>query len=747
MPSLHTGDLSGSLQFEALINAALESLAPLTSYPARYDDSASRRRALDATLLSRAARDRGLDVVKLDDYTQTITDGSVKIGFYQNMSWSLTTLDRIITHDKELTKRVLRNNSIPVARGKEVNDVEEAIDFFHQLDGSVVLKPVTGSGGKGITVDVRSEAELRQAFEDALARKPRIMVEESIPSIDLRIMVVTGHAIAAMMRVPANIVGDGVSTISELVENKNLLRERNPYLAHTPLTLDRAALQRLAERGLTPESILEAGRRIFLHYKANLSSGGDSVDVTARVHPEIMRLAERAASCFHSVGHAGVDILAQRLDTSPQSQRCVVCEINCNNDMPMHEFPLFGGSIDASGLELEGYLTHLRTSSSHLISPRTELHQQSIWPRVLRRLERLKPTTMPESSKLNQMLSEGYKATQKISGSSPRNIDRNAMRREFKRRGYESVTFSNRLVHAFKSNQEIVLERSARPVFAAKVAARRPALENLLASGGVPYCRQKTFRSDDLSSAVAWFENFPGPWDVRAAAGAVSVRGSFAITRVTSLERAWRRITRRSRYVTLRQASEGHAWKLLVVDGSISGCIALCQPAVVGDGTSTIAQLVEQRRKQRALHPYLKHYAGAEPKPSDRYLADRGLNQETVLPAGKVLRLSKSTAVSDGADPVGYAGRADKTLVDHTAVLLDLLNHPPIVAFTFARRSSKGTAHWAAAEVDVDPVLAEFAFPAAGSPSPVYPKVAQLLLRQRQYVLPVEASEEASGRS
>src|SRR5690606_41543798 len=88
--------------------------------------------------------------------------------------------------------------------------------------------------------------------------------------------------------------------------------------------------------------------------------GGERYDVTRLVPPDILRIAERAASCFRSAGHAGVDVLVQRLDQPIGGQRCIICEVNCNNDMPMHEFPLFGSPLPMARRELESYLGRRR---------------------------------------------------------------------------------------------------------------------------------------------------------------------------------------------------------------------------------------------------------------------------------------------------------------------------------------------------------------------------------------------------
>ena len=194
-----------------------------------------------------------------------------------------------------------------------------------------------------------------EADREAIDQELRQARADYLPSIDLRITVIGGPAVAAMMRVPANVVGDGSSTIKELITRKNAFRRSNVFHRFVPIRITQATVDQLAEVRLRLNSVPEPGRRVFLHYKANLSSGGDSINITDRIHTGFLRLAERAMKCFGSVSHAGVDILAERLDLPPEDQPCIICEINCNNDLPIHVFPLFGRSIDVATKEIMTY--------------------------------------------------------------------------------------------------------------------------------------------------------------------------------------------------------------------------------------------------------------------------------------------------------------------------------------------------------------------------------------------------------
>ncbi|MDV6011075.1 acetate--CoA ligase family protein [Haloechinothrix sp. LS1_15] len=481
---------SSTDRFERLIDAALRSLPSLPPRTYRYEHDEPERRALDATLLAEAARDRGLQVTRLSSLLQIISSDTRSLGFLKNMCQTLTSLDRLVSNDKELTKRVLASNGLPVADGQVVRSANAAKRAARRIGGPVVIKPLTGSGGKGITVDVRSDSEVADAAREARARNRRYLVEESIPSIDLRIMVIAGRAVAAMLRVPAHVTGDGEASITELVERKNEFRYANPYLRHSPIVLDDVAMGRLAERGLTPGSVPEAGRRVFLHYKANLSSGGDGIAVTGDVHPELLRLAERAAACFPSAHHCGVDILAERFDAAPGQQRCVVCEVNCNNDMPMHEFPLYGTPVPAAELEIDGYFGsgsgQLPTAGSGTKSAGRRGLRAMVAGRLRGAWQAL-PTRMPATS---QQANVPLPRPEELRELPPRQLDRDYLARALQRHGLRDARVAATLIHGKLADHAVVLERSGRSVFAARLGSDRPALECLLQHAEVPITEQ-----------------------------------------------------------------------------------------------------------------------------------------------------------------------------------------------------------------------------------------------------------------
>jgi cyanophycin synthetase len=195
--------------------------------------------------------------------------------------------------DKDFTKKLLDDSGIPVPRGVVVRDVEEAVREARRLRYPLVTKPLDGNHGRGVTIGIKDEEQLRFGFEEA-QRRPRgrdVIVEQFFEGNDHRILVVDGKLVAVAERVPAHVVGDGVHTIAQLVEevNKDPRRGEGHEKVMTRIKIDAHVTEYLARSGLTPDSVPEPGQIVYLRATANLSTGGTAVDRTNEIHPTMPR--------------------------------------------------------------------------------------------------------------------------------------------------------------------------------------------------------------------------------------------------------------------------------------------------------------------------------------------------------------------------------------------------------------------------------------------------------------------------
>jgi cyanophycin synthetase len=248
-----------------------------------------------------------------------------------------------IAQDKDLTKRLLHAAGVPVPLGRPVADVEDAWKVAEEVGLPVVVKPQDGNQGKGVTVNITTRAQLEAAYATAQGYSDEVMVERFLPGHDFRLLVVGHQLVAAARREPPQVLGDGVHTISQLVDivNQDPRRGSGHGTALTKIRLDDIAIARIAAEGLTPGSVPAQGQRVVLRNNANLSTGGSATDVTDDVHPEV---AARAIEAAQTIGlHiCGVDVICESILRPLEEQNGGIVEVNAAPGLRMHLAPSFG---------------------------------------------------------------------------------------------------------------------------------------------------------------------------------------------------------------------------------------------------------------------------------------------------------------------------------------------------------------------------------------------------------------------
>ncbi len=296
-----------------------------------------------------AARARDIPVLRL-----TPTDSLVQLGYgvYQKrIQASETSNTRAIAVDmcqnKAMTNRMLRAVGVPVPDGRRVESADDAWVAAQEIGLPVVVKPEDGNQGKGVSVNLTTEAEIRAAYAIAREFRGGVLVERFITGHDYRLLVVNGELVAAARRDPAQVIGDGQHTVSELVTivNTDPRRRAGHSSTLTRITIDEAAKLVLAQQGLTAASVPEPGQVIRLRTNCNLSTGGTATDVTDMVHPANARVAQLAAQIF-DLDVAGIDMLCNDITRPLAEQAGAIVEVNAAPGLRMHLAPASGTPRD-----------------------------------------------------------------------------------------------------------------------------------------------------------------------------------------------------------------------------------------------------------------------------------------------------------------------------------------------------------------------------------------------------------------
>lgn len=299
-------------------------------------------------LLERQALALGLQTRRFSKGAFTATDG---VHDPLLIKWSRSPLSSAVslalcTH-KEATRIRLHQAGVPVPRGRTfVNgDFDSARAFAERIGYPVVVKPAMGVRGIGVVANIQNREELDLAFQQLTASKlgdQDIIVEKHIPGNDYRIVVVGDEVVAAILREPASVVGDGKHTIAELMIHKNLLRRQNPHLWGRPILFDDAARYQLQRVDMTLESVPAKGERVMLSNSNSLSQGGDSTDVLDEMHPSIKEASIRAVQAIPGLAFCGVDFLIEDHTRPLEEQVAGICELNAHAAIGNCEYPLYG---------------------------------------------------------------------------------------------------------------------------------------------------------------------------------------------------------------------------------------------------------------------------------------------------------------------------------------------------------------------------------------------------------------------
>ncbi|VEB22999.1 bifunctional glutamate--cysteine ligase GshA/glutathione synthetase GshB [Avibacterium volantium] len=268
-----------------------------------------------------------------------------------NMTSKDSYISPLIMENKVVTKKVLHKAGFNVPQSLEFTSAEQAIANYGLFEGrAVVIKPKSTNYGLGITIfqqGVSNREDFAKAIEIAFREDKEVMVEDYLSGTEYRFFVLGEETLAVLLRVPANVVGDGKHSVAELVAAKNdhPLRGDGSRTPLKKIALGDIEKLQLKEQGLTVDSIPDAGRIVQLRANSNISTGGDSIDMTDEMHPSYKALAVGITKAM-GAAVCGVDLIIPDLHkpAEPSLQSWGVIEANFNPMMMMHIFPYSGKS-------------------------------------------------------------------------------------------------------------------------------------------------------------------------------------------------------------------------------------------------------------------------------------------------------------------------------------------------------------------------------------------------------------------
>ena len=251
---------------------------------------------------------------------------------------------------------LLDENSIPVAQGSVCKNYQEALSCVRKIEFPVVVKPRTGSLSRHTTCNINTKEGLTEAVQVARMISNEFIVEKFIPGYIYRATVVDGEVVGVCKREAPNVIGDGISTINDLIHTKNQdpLRgdpHQKNFTLHKIQFGNKAEIL-LAEQGVALDETLPVNKKVYLHNKIILSCGADIHDVTDVVHPDNLTLFKKIYDLCR-IPVIGIDVISRDISRSYLQEPCITLEINSLPYIDMHHYPTTGIPRDVAGKILD----------------------------------------------------------------------------------------------------------------------------------------------------------------------------------------------------------------------------------------------------------------------------------------------------------------------------------------------------------------------------------------------------------
>ncbi len=296
------------------------------------------------------AKHRGIPYIRLNRFN-LIQMGHGK--YQKKIEATITSKTSVISMDiaknPEYFSRELESVGIPSSDTRYVYEYDEALQYLLDNKSPVMLKSSESRNGEGVTLNITSEEELKQAFDYASQVGNEFIIERYIAGFNYRILVVNGKFLAAAKRYPSKVIGNGNDNIKTLLEKENSLPERNmqEQSALSKIKITDVTNKLLQDKGLDWDYVPDKGEEINLHLSCKQDLGGYSVNVTEWVDIENQKMAEKATK-LSGLDVAGIDVIANTLREPLYDTGGVITSINVSPDFRIHTYPLKGSSVNVA---------------------------------------------------------------------------------------------------------------------------------------------------------------------------------------------------------------------------------------------------------------------------------------------------------------------------------------------------------------------------------------------------------------
>lgn len=310
-------------------------------------------------VLAEEAVSRGIRLKHLNPYQEENSFVEFKYGkhsehIFGSRSSRLSASANYIITNKALTKDFLEKNKISSTEGKMFlsGDISAIGRFAKEIGYPIVLKKYDGAHGSLVFLDVGDFQKVSFVLEKYFRREKYVLVEKKFVGKEYRFIATAEKVLAVAFRDPANVVGDGIHTIRDLVAIKNTDSRRGDNYTKPLVTIkiDDHVKAKLKSQDLALSTVPARGKKIYLRNNSNISTGGDSIDVTDSIHPQLKKIAIKAIKSIPGLPYAGIDIMIKGdISSKPSESSYAILEMNSSPGIFIHHFPYSGKAHNVAG--------------------------------------------------------------------------------------------------------------------------------------------------------------------------------------------------------------------------------------------------------------------------------------------------------------------------------------------------------------------------------------------------------------
>ncbi|MDP2762897.1 MAG: hypothetical protein Q8O27_00030 [Enterobacteriaceae bacterium] len=308
-----------------------------------------------SVILAKEAKKRGIKINHINNYQKEMA--FLELSYKKHIEYIIgqkssktSAIASEAVENKALAKSLLSRKKISVAEGRlfdKDRGIDEIYRYIEKIGHPVVMKPFDGAHGNLVFIGPKDKRDCNEARKKIIKKSKYILVEKEFKGKEFRFIATASKVIAVTYRDPANVIGDDIHNIKELVKIKNSdpMRGEKNKKPLTKIKIDNITKQNLIEQNIKLDYIPVKGEKIYLRKESNISTGGDSIDVTDLVHPEFKKIAIKSVQAIPGLAYAGVDLMTNKdISEKPTKNSYIIVEINSSPGIYPQHFPYQGKS-------------------------------------------------------------------------------------------------------------------------------------------------------------------------------------------------------------------------------------------------------------------------------------------------------------------------------------------------------------------------------------------------------------------